>query len=159
MVEGGNRNFMDRAVALASENVRTGLGGPFGAVVVTGDRIVSEGTNLVTSANDPTAHAEVVAIRRACEALGTFALRGCDIYSSCEPCPMCLCAIRWARLDRIYFANTRSDAARIGFDDARMYRDLSSPPEERSVPAVRMVVEQAREAFDAWEAKADRIQY
>ncbi len=155
----GNRDFMMRAIALSLENVRTGRGGPFGAVVAKDGVIVSEGTNLVTSTNDPTAHAEVVAIRRACEKLASFALRGCEIYSSCEPCPMCLCAIRWARLERIYFANTRRDAARIGFDDARMYRDLTSPPGERSVPAVQLLADRARAAFDAWEAKTDRIPY
>lgn len=154
-----HEEFMRRAIALSEENVRLGRGGPFGAVVVHDGRIVSEGTNLVTSHNDPTAHAEVVAIRRACEALGTFALRGCEIYSSCEPCPMCLCAIRWARLDRIYFANTRKDAARIGFDDARMYQELNSPPEKRSVPAHQLLADEARAAFDAWEAKPDKIKY
>ncbi len=159
MATTGNPDFMMRAVTLSLDNVAAGRGGPFGAVIVKGEEIVSEGTNLVTSANDPTAHAEIVAIRRACERLQTFALRGCEIYSSCEPCPMCLCAIRWARLDRIYFANTRRDAARIGFDDARMYHELESPPDKRSVPAVQLLADKARAAFDAWEAKSDRIEY
>jgi tRNA(Arg) A34 adenosine deaminase TadA len=136
-----------------------GRGGPFGAVVVSGGRIVGEGWNEVTSTNDPTAHAEVVAIRAACAALGRFDLSGCEIYTSCEPCPMCLSAIYWARLGRVYYGNGRADAARIGFDDAALYAEVAMAIEARSLPMVQLLPGEARGAFDDWERKADRIRY
>jgi guanine deaminase len=151
--------FMRRAIALAQEGMDRGQGGPFGSVVVKAGRIVGEGQNRVTSSNDPTAHAEVVAIRAACAALGTFDLAGCEIYASCEPCPMCLSAIYWARLDRIWFANGREDAARIGFDDALIYREVALPPEGRSLPMRRLLAGEASATFQAWLAKADRVRY
>jgi guanine deaminase len=151
--------FMRRAIALAREGMEGGHGGPFGAVVVADGRIVGEGHNRVTSTLDPTAHAEVVAIRAACAALGRFELRGCDIYTSCEPCPMCLSAIYWARLDRIYFANDRADAARIGFDDDVLYREVALAPEARRLPMIRLLADEARGAFEDWLAKPDRIPY
>lgn len=151
--------FMRRAIELARQGMEQGRGGPFGAVVVLDGRIVGEGCNCVTSTADPTAHAEVVAIRAACAALGRFDLRGGAVYTSCEPCPMCLSAIYWARLDRIVYANDRADAARIGFDDAFLYREVALPAAERSLPMVRLLAAEARETFDAWLRKADRIPY
>src|SRR5467141_1807893 len=128
-----NNLFMARAIQLAVENVRSGQGGPFGAVIVNDGNIVAEGANQVTATNDPTAHAEVLAIRQACRKLGLFELKGCELYTSCEPCPMCLGAIYWARLRRIYFANTAQDAARIGFDDSFIYSQLKQSPSLRSI--------------------------
>ena len=154
-----NEAFMRRAIALAREGMEGGRGGPFGAVVVEAGEIVGEGCNQVTSTCDPTAHAEMVAIRAACAALGRFDLCGCEVYTSCEPCPMCLSALYWARVDRVYFANDRSDAARIGFDDAFIYREVSLPREARSLPLIRMLEAEARPAFDAWLRKADRVEY
>ncbi len=151
--------FMRRAIALAHEGLEKGRGGPFGAVVVHTGRIVGEGCNCVTSTCDPTAHAEVMAIRAACAALGRFDLRGCEVYTSCEPCPMCLSALYWARVDRVFYANDRADAARIGFDDALIYREVALPREERSLPLVRMLDAEARHAFDAWLRKPDRVAY
>ncbi len=154
-----NNYFMLRAIALSRDMMRAGRGGPFGAVVVKDGRIVAEGYNQVTSANDPTAHAEIVAIREACRLLNTFSLKGCDIYASCEPCPMCLSAIYWARLDRIYYANSREDAARIGFDDAHRYAEVGRAMEQRQVPMVRLLGDEALAAFQEWEEKPDKIQY
>lgn len=154
-----HERFMRRAIGLSREKMRDGAGGPFGAVVVRDGEIVGEGWNQVTSANDPTAHAEVVAIRHACDRLGTFSLRGCVIYTSCEPCPMCLSAIYWARLDAIYYANTQEDAATIGFDDAFLYREVALPAERRSLATVRLLGDEARAVFDEWTAKPDRIAY
>lgn len=151
--------LMRRAVALSMEQMQAGSGGPFGAVVARQGEIVAEGWNQVTTTLDPTAHAEVVAIRRACEALGTFSLQDCEIYTSCEPCPMCLGAIYWARLRRIWFGNDRKDAAAIGFDDDVLYRELPLPLEQRSVPTRRLLPEEARAAFDAWLRKPDRVPY
>jgi len=151
--------FMRRAIALSREGMEGNRGGPFGAVVVAGGCIVAEGQNQVTSALDPTAHAEVVAIRAACAALGRFDLRGAEIYTSCEPCPMCLSAVYWARLDRIWYANDRADAARIGFDDALIYREVALPPAARQVPMERLLGAEARAAFDAWATKPDKIRY
>jgi len=148
---------MRRAIRLAVEAVELGLGGPFGAVIVREGKIVAVGQNRVTSAADPTAHAEIVAIRAACEALDTHQLSGCVIYSSCEPCPMCLAAIEWARLDRLYFAATREDAAAAGFDDARLYEELARPPRERSLPTDTLLGEEALVAFRAWGEKDDRV--
>ena len=154
-----HETFMRRAIALAQEGMDRDRGGPFGSVVVQGGRIVGEGQNRVTSTNDPTAHAEVVAIREACAALGRFDLSGCEIYASCEPCPMCLSAIYWARLDRVWYANAREDAARIGFDDALIYREVALPPERRTVPMERLLRGEARTTFDAWMKKADKVRY
>jgi tRNA(Arg) A34 adenosine deaminase TadA len=151
--------FMRRAIELSTENVLSGRGGPFAALVVSEGEIVAEGTNLVTSTNDPTAHAEVVAIRRACSALGSFQLAGCDIYSSCEPCPMCLGAIYWARPARVLFGNTRQDAAAIGFDDSLIYAELAMPIERRKIPMIPLLREEAQEAFRAWQRKADKVRY
>jgi guanine deaminase len=152
-------DFMRRAIALSRERMEQGCGGPFGAVIARGDRIVAEGWNEVTSALDPTAHAEIVAIRAACKALGRFELKGCEIFTSCEPCPMCLAAIYWARLDRIYYANDRAGAARIGFDDALIYREVALPPGARRLPMVRLLEEEARAAFEGWERKRDKVRY
>ena len=150
---------MRRAVELSAQHMREGAGGPFGAVIVKNGKVIAEGWNRVTSTNDPTAHAEVTAIRDACKALGTFSLEGCDIYTSCEPCPMCLSAIYWARLDRIYFANTRQDAAAIGFDDEFLYREVPKPVEVRSIPTVKHSIPEAAAVFAEWQAKPDKIEY
>ncbi|HSW50292.1 MAG TPA: nucleoside deaminase [Bryobacteraceae bacterium] len=152
-------SFMRRAIALAVENVRSGGGGPFGAVIVKDGRVVAEGVNRVTPANDPTAHAEIVAIREACRALGRFQLQGCQVYASCEPCPMCLGAIYWARLDRLYFAASRDDAAEAGFDDARIHDALTAAPDARTIPVERLLQQEAWKAFEQWKQKADRIDY
>lgn len=150
---------MARAIAISGERMRAGLGGPFGAVIVKNGRIVGEGTNQVTSANDPTAHAEVMAIREACRALGTFSLEGCEMYTSCEPCPMCLAAIYWARLERAYFANNREDAARIGFDDSFLYEEVAKPIDKRSLPLVHLPSAEAGSVFQEWQNKEDKIPY
>lgn len=152
-------SFMARAIELAIENARSGRGGPFGAIVVKDGAILAEGTNRVTSANDPTAHAEIVAIRAACAKLGVFQLNGFDLYASCEPCPMCLGAIYWARPARVYFAGTAADASRVGFDDSLIYRELPLPPQQRSIPMVQMMREEALEAFRVWEEKPNKIPY
>jgi guanine deaminase len=151
--------FMRAAIALAEKNVADGVGGPFGAVIVRDGEIIGEGTNLVTSANDPTAHAEVVAIRRACEKLGTYNLEGCEIYTSCEPCPMCLSAIYWARLDRICYGNTKVDAAEIDFDDDFLYTEIPKPIAERSIPTEQMLHEESIKAFQAWAVSEDKVPY
>jgi guanine deaminase len=151
--------FMQKAIELAVENVHLGRGGPFAAVVVKDGRIVATGTNCVTSANDPTAHAEMTAIREACRVLGSFQLTGCEIYTSCEPCPMCLGAIYWARPARVYFAATASDAAAAGFDDSLIYTELQRPRADRQIPLERMMREASLEPFRAWEQKGDRIRY
>jgi tRNA(Arg) A34 adenosine deaminase TadA len=154
-----DEDLMRRAIALSRAQSETGDGGPFGAVVARDGGIVAEGVNRVTATNDPTAHAEIVAIRAACQALGTFTLAGCAIYASCEPCPMCLAAVYWARLDRLYFANTRAEAAAIGFDDAHIYAELARPIDTRAIPAVRLLADEARAAFAAWTANPDAIRY
>jgi tRNA(Arg) A34 adenosine deaminase TadA len=154
-----HKEFMRRAVELSAQHMREGAGGPFGAVIVKDGKVIAEGWNRVTSSNDPTAHAEVTAIRDACTALGSFSLEGCDIYTSCEPCPMCLSAIYWARLDRIYFANTRQDAAAIGFDDEFLYREVPKAVPERSIPTVQLALPEARAVFAEWQAKPDKIDY
>ena len=151
--------FMARAIQLSIEGVQSGQGGPFGAVIVREGRIIAEGMNRVTSTNDPTAHAEVLAIRQACEKLGGFELKDCELYTSCEPCPMCLGAIYWARLSRIYFANTAEDAAKIGFDDSFIYEELKQPHARRRIPAIQIMREEALAGFAAWTAKADKITY
>lgn len=150
---------MGRAIELSRIHMEAGEGGPFGAVVVKDGRIVGEGWNRVTSTRDPTAHAEVVAIRAACLRLDSFVLKGCEIYTSCEPCPMCLSAIYWARLDRIWYANGRADAAAIQFDDEWLYREVALPMKDRSLPAVDLMREEALAVFQAWDAKVDKIRY
>ena len=154
-----NNRFMARAIQLSIEGVQSGRGGPFGAVIVKDGAIVAEGANQVTSTNDPTAHAEVLAIRQACAKLGTFELKDCDLYTSCEPCPMCLGAIYWARLSRIYFANTAEDAAKIGFDDSFIYDELKQPHSNRHIPTIQMMREEALAGFRAWETKSNKIPY
>jgi tRNA(Arg) A34 adenosine deaminase TadA len=151
--------LMRRAIALSLEKMQAGSGGPFGAVIARHGEIVAEGWNQVTSSNDPTAHAEVVAIRRACEALGRFDLSDCEIFTSCEPCPMCLAAVYWARLSRIHFGNDRVAAAAIGFDDDFLYREVPKPIAERSIPTEQLLPAEAQVAFDAWAAKPDKIAY
>jgi tRNA(Arg) A34 adenosine deaminase TadA len=151
--------FMREAADLAHQNVLAGKGGPFGAVVVRNGEIIGRGTNLVTSANDPTAHAEVTAIRDACQKLGTFTLAGCEIYTSCEPCPMCLAAIYWARLEKIFYANTRLDAARIGFDDDHLYREMTLAHDQRSTPILPLVSDEAAATFELWTTKTDKVPY
>jgi tRNA(Arg) A34 adenosine deaminase TadA len=151
--------FMARAIQLSIDNVRSGRGGPFGAVVVKDGNIIAEGANQVTSTNDPTAHAEMVAIREACGKLGAFELEACEIYTSCEPCPMCLGAIYWARLSRVYFANADADASRVGFDDSLIYRELALPYSQRKIPMVQLMREEALAAFRAWENKSNKIEY
>jgi len=150
---------MARAIALAIDNVHAGRGGPFGAVVARDGRIIAEGTNRVTSSNDPTAHAEVVAIRIACAALNSFQLTGCELYTSCEPCPMCLGAIYWARPARVYFAGTAADAAAAGFDDSFIYEQLAMPLASRKIPFVSLMRVEAQAAFRAWLDKSDKIEY
>jgi len=150
---------MARAIRLSLDNVLSGDGGPFGAVVVRNGSILGEGVNRVTATNDPTAHAEMIAIREACAKLGSFELKGCELYSSCEPCPMCLGASYWARLGRIYFANSAADASSIGFDDSFIYREFGLELGQRSIPMVSMMREQALAAFRAWQQKPDKIQY
>lgn len=150
---------MARAIRLSIENVESGRGGPFGAVIVKGGKIVAEGANSVTSTNDPTAHAEVLAIREACGKLRCFDLRGCEMYTSCEPCPMCLGAIYWSRLDRVYFASLASDAATIGFDDSFIYCQIKRPHSEREIPMIQMMREEALAGFRAWAAKPDKTPY
>ncbi len=151
--------FMERAIALSLENVHSGRGGPFAAVVVKDGRIIAEGTNRVTSTNDPTAHAEVVAIREACRVLGSFQLTGCEIYTTCEPCPMCMGAIYWARPAHVYFAATAADAAHYGFDDSLIHQELQRPRAERKIPLTQLMGSEALAAFVAWEKKPDKIKY
>lgn len=152
------RAFMSEALRLAEANVAAG-GGPFGAVVVKDGVIIARGVNEVTQLGDPTAHAEVTAIREACRALGSFQLSGCEIYASCEPCPMCLGAIYWARLERLTFAATRADAAAAGFDDAHIYDEMPRPPVERALPTVVLAHPDRGRPFAAWTARADRVEY
>jgi guanine deaminase len=151
--------FMACAIDLSLENIRSNKGGPFAALVVSDGKILSEGTNRVTSTNDPTAHAEIVAIREACRKLGRFELTGCELYANCEPCPMCLGAIYWARPSRVYFAANSADAAKIGFDDALIYNQLKLPADARKIPMLQLMRDRALEVFRAWEAKPDKIQY
>jgi guanine deaminase len=150
---------MARAIELAIENVRSGRGGPFAALVVKDGRIVGEGTNCVTASNDPTAHAEVVAIRTACTTLDAFQLDGCDLYTTCEPCPMCLGAIYWARPARVYFGSSAADAAAVGFDDAFIYQQIALPLEERKIPFLEIMREESLACLRAWSEKKDRIDY
>ena len=154
-----NVRFMQRAVALAQEKMHDNNGGPFGAVIVRNGEVVAEGWNEVTSTNDPTAHAEIVAIRRACAKLDTFNLSDCEIYASCEPCPMCLGAIYWARFRMLYYANTRQEAAQIGFDDEFIYKEVPLAPEVRSIPGVHLRTPESHIPFAEWAAKPDKIRY
>jgi guanine deaminase len=155
---GEKEGFMREAIRLAEESAR-GRGGPFGCVVVRRGRVVGRGSNCVTAANDPTAHAEITAIREACRELGTFKLADCELYTSCEPCPMCLGAIYWAHLGKVYYGNNRSDAAAIGFDDDLIYREIPLPPERRAVPMEPLLRDEAQAAFKAWAANPDKIRY
>jgi guanine deaminase len=151
--------WMQQAIELAVRNVRDGIGGPFGALVVRDGAIIGSGSNSVTSNNDPTAHAEIMAIRAACGSIGSFQLTNCEIYTSCEPCPMCLGAIYWARPDRFYFACSRVDAALAGFDDAHIYEELNRFPEERAIPCSQILRDRGQEAFRAWGETVDRVTY
>jgi guanine deaminase len=154
-----DKSFMARAIQLSVDNVRRGSGGPFGAVIVKDGGIVAEGVNSVTAKADPTAHAEIVAIREACAKLATFSLKDCEIYSSCEPCPMCLGAIYWAHISRIYFGNVAADASKIGFDDSFIYREFAQPVAARKIPTIQMMHDEALTAFRAWQEKPDKILY
>ena len=153
-----NDELMREAIRLSMENVANG-GGPFGAVIARDGEIIATGVNRVTASNDPTAHAEVSAIRRAAQALGTFNLSGCEIFTSCEPCPMCLGAIYWARLDRVYYANTKADAKAVGFDDSFIYDELALPRDRRKLPSVPMMRNEAIKVFEEWARKEDKVEY
>ncbi len=155
----GNPIFMEKAIALATENVTSGHGGPFGAVIVKAGEIVASGVNLVAATNDPTAHAEVVALRNAATALATFDLTGCEVYTSCEPCPMCLSAIYWSHCDAIFYGNTSADAAAAGFDDAFLYEEIKRPSDQRKIPSANLLRQQAISNFEAWRKYAGRIDY
>tara|TARA_B100000686_G_C16465230_1_gene799145 strand:- start:98 stop:562 length:465 start_codon:yes stop_codon:yes gene_type:complete len=150
--------FMNRAIELSIENINKG-GGPFGCVVVKNNKIIAEGSNKVTLTNDPTAHGEIVAIRQACKKLNNFNLRGSELYSTCEPCPMCLSAIYWARIDKIYYANTRADAQKIDFDDSRIYSELLKDITKRKIPMIQIMRNEALKAFELWEKKTDKVKY
>lgn len=150
---------MREAIRLADQGMRANRGGPFGCVIVRHGEIVGRGSNCVTSTNDPTAHAEIGAIREACSRLGTFQLADCELYASCEPCPMCLAAIYWARIPVVYYANTRRDAAEIGFDDDFIYRQIPLPPEQRTIMMKPLLRDEAQAGFKAWEEKPDRVLY
>tara|TARA_B110000263_G_C15082563_1_gene407004 strand:- start:15 stop:485 length:471 start_codon:yes stop_codon:yes gene_type:complete len=153
-----NNNFMLRAIEL-SINSANNVGGPFGCVVVKDNKIIAEGSNKVTFLNDPTAHAEIVAIREACQKLNVFNLSGCDLYSSCEPCPMCLSAIYWSHIDNVFYANTRADAKKINFDDSLIYSEFSKKIEDRKIPIKQMLRDEALQAFKIWSKKIDKIEY
>ncbi|MFT7670093.1 MAG: guanine deaminase [Planctomycetota bacterium] len=155
----GRNAAMLRAIELANLGVKNGLGGPFGAVIIKNGKIIAEGENRVTSSGDPTAHAEIVAIRAACLALGSHVLEGCEIYSSCEPCPMCLAAISWARLESLHFGASRQVAAKAGFDDEKLYLELAKNPEDRELPCVPWLAEEALAPFELWNAKVDKTPY
>ena len=151
--------FMKEAILLSEKALESNHGGPFGCVIVKDNKIIARGNNQVTSTNDPTAHAEIIAIREACQALGTFQLEGCEIYTSCEPCPMCLGAIYWARPDIIYYANTREDASQIGFDDSLIYEEINADLKLRKIPIVNIGNEEAKKVFKKWQEKKDKIDY
>ena len=150
--------FMKRAIELSIESVNNG-GGPFGSVVVKDDKIIAEGSNKVTLNNDPTAHGEIVAIREACKKLNNFSLNQCELYSTCEPCPMCLSAIYWARIDKIYYANTREDARKIDFDDSLIYTELQKNIDKRKIPMIQIMRNEALKAFELWDKKQDKVKY
>ena len=149
---------MKKAIELSIENINKG-GGPFGCVIVKDNKIIAEGSNKVTTTNDPTAHGEIVAIREACKKLNDFSLNGCELYSTCEPCPMCLSAIYWARINKIYYANTREDAQKIDFDDSLIYSEFNKNIKERKIPMVQMMRSEALKAFDLWDRKTDKVKY
>ena len=150
--------FMKRAIELSIKSVNNG-GGPFGSVIVKGDKIIAEGSNKVTSNNDPTAHGEIVAIREACKKLNNFSLNQCELYSTCEPCPMCLSAIYWARIKKIYYGNTREDARKIDFDDSLIYTELQKSIDKRKIPMIQIMRNEALKAFELWDNKKDKIKY
>ena len=150
--------FMKRAIELSLESVNKG-GGPFGCVIVKDEKIISEGSNKVTSSNDPTAHGEIVAIREACKKINNFSLSGCELYSTCEPCPMCLSAIYWARIDKIYYANTRKDAQKIDFDDSLIYAEFKKNIGDRKIPMTQIMRDEALKAFELWDKKTDKVKY
>ena len=150
--------FMKRAIELSVKSVNNG-GGPFGCVIVKDEKIISEGSNKVTSSNDPTAHGEIVAIREACKSINNFSLNGCELYSTCEPCPMGLAAIYWARIDKIYYANTRKDAQKIGFDDSLIYSEFNKNISERKIPMIQIMRDEALKAFELWDKKKDKVKY
>ena len=150
--------FMSRAIELSIESIHKG-GGPFGSIIVKDDKIIAEGSNEVTLINDPTAHGEIVAIRQACKSLNNFDLSGCELYSTCEPCPMCLSAIYWAHIDKIYYANTRNDAQKIDFDDSLIYSELLKNVKKRKIPMVQMMHDEALKAFELWDEKTDKVKY
>ena len=151
--------FMREAIKEAEAGMRLGRGGPFGCVIVRQGEIIARGNNRVTSSNDPTAHAEITAIREACAKLGTFALDDCELYTSCEPCPMCLAAVYWARIPKLFYGNTRADAAAIGFDDDFIYQQIPLPPEKRTLAMQSLLRDEAQGAFREWQAKPDKIEY
>jgi guanine deaminase len=151
--------FMEQAIALATENVKSGRGGPFGAVIVKDGEVLATGVNRVTALSDPTAHAEVVAIREACRKVGAFWLQDCDVYTSCEPCPMCLAAIYWAHCRTIYYGNSAADAARIGFDDSFLYDEIRKPFDQRKIPIKTLLPDKAWESFAAWETSPFKVKY
>lgn len=151
--------FMRQAIALATVNVTSGVGGPFGAVVVKDGSVIATGANRVTATNDPTAHAEVTAIRNACQALGSFRLDGCDVYSSCEPCPMCLAALYWSHCRKIFYGNDAQGAAKIGFGDAFLYEEMKKPLGERAIPMVNLLPDEAWESFAAWQKSPFKVEY
>ena len=153
------KKFMRAAIRLSIENIKNGNAGPFGTVIVKNGKILASGVNKVTQSNDPTAHAEIVAIRNACEKLGSFQLDGCEIYCSCEPCPMCLGAIYWARPDRIYFAHTKKDAADINFDDNFIYDELDVAISQRKLPTIQLLRDEAQKAFKQWRESTEKIEY
>ena len=153
-----SNEFMKRAIELSIKSVNSGTG-PFGALIVKDNKIISEGFNTVTLSNDPTSHAEIVAIRNACKMLNNFSLEDCDLYTTCEPCPMCLSAIYWARIDKIYYANTRSDAQKIDFSDALIYEELNKNISERKIPMHQMMRDEALKAFELWDKKEDKVKY
>jgi tRNA(Arg) A34 adenosine deaminase TadA len=154
-----DQKWMDRAVAIAEEGMSRGHGGPFGCVIVKNGELIAEGHNEVILSNDPTSHAEMVAIRKACQKLNSFQLNGCDIYTSCEPCPMCLGAIYWARPERVFFAATRKDAAAIGFDDEFIYEELQIEPDSRKIPMINVLNQRAVALFKKWDQKEDKEEY
>ena len=159
MYDAKDNKFLERAIEISRQGMKSGQGGPFGCVIVLGDEIIGEGCNQVTSSNDPTAHAEVVAIRQACNKLGTYQLTDCDIYTSCEPCPMCLGAIYWARPKRVIYANTREEAAAIEFDDDFIYGEIIAKMEDRKIPFLHLPHPMAKEVFEAWKNWEGKIKY
>jgi tRNA(Arg) A34 adenosine deaminase TadA len=155
----GNAVFMEKAIEMATENVLSGRGGPFAALVVRNGEVIATGLNMVTAENDPTAHAEIVAIRNACKTLKTFKLCGCEVYTSCEPCPMCLAALYWSRCSAIFYGNTAADAASVGFDDSFLYEEVKRPLNERRIPITRMLGDKAFSSFAAWRDTVNKIEY